>query len=204
MTDASNSNMTPPATAGADLTYAYNPSLLGAVFEFCLRPQAFEWRAGRHSGRISYRDIRRLRLSFRPVTMQSYRFRTEIWAAGAPRIEIVSSSWKSMLEQERLSLAYTAFVAELHRRIAASGAPARFETGVAAPLYWSGLVVFAGVALALAALIVRALQVSAWGGAAFIAAFLVMFLWQAGVYFRRNRPGSYRPDALPAHLLPVK
>jgi hypothetical protein len=204
MTDNSDAKMTLPGTAGADLAYAFKPSLMGAVFEFWLRPQALEWRAGRRSGRISYRDIRRLRLSFRPVTMQSYRFRTEIWPEGAPKIEIVSSSWKSLVEQERLSAAYTAFVGELHRRIAASGAPVRLETGVAAPLYWSGLIVSGAVALGLAVLIVRALQVAAWSGAAFISAFLAVFLWQAGGYFRRNRPGSYRPDALPAHLLPEK
>jgi hypothetical protein len=31
---------------------------------------------------------------------------------------------------------------------------------------------------------------------------LGLFLWQSGNYFRRNRPGSYRPDALPKLLVP--
>jgi hypothetical protein len=30
----------------------------------------------------------------------------------------------------------------------------------------------------------------------------VLFLWQSGNFFRRNRPGLYRPEALPAELLP--
>ena len=51
-------------------------------------------------------------------------------------------------------------------------------------------------------LIVRALQSDAKGGAAFIAGFLVLFLWQGGNFFRRNRPGLYRPEALPAELMP--
>jgi len=51
-------------------------------------------------------------------------------------------------------------------------------------------------------LIVRALQVDAMSGAAFIGGFLVLLLWQGGTYFRRNRPGVYRPDALPAALMP--
>jgi hypothetical protein len=38
--------------------------------------------------------------------------------------------------------------------------------------------------------------------AAIVAAFLAFYLWQAGNFFRRNRPGTYRPDALPADVMP--
>ena len=51
-------------------------------------------------------------------------------------------------------------------------------------------------------LIVRALQSGSITGAAFIGAFLALFFWQAVGFFRRNRPGLYRPDALPAELMP--
>jgi hypothetical protein len=27
-------------------------------------------------------------------------------------------------------------------------------------------------------------------------------VWQSGTYFLRNRPGRYRPDALPKELVP--
>jgi len=49
---------------------------------------------------------------------------------------------------------------------------------------------------------VRALQAHTISVAAFIAAFLALFLWQGGNFFRRNKPGRYRPDALPPELLP--
>jgi hypothetical protein len=106
------------------------------------------------------------------------------------------------MEQERLDAAYNAFVIELNRRVGAAGGTPLLQTGSPALLYWPGLVVFLGVSLALAALIVRAFQVQAWSGAAFVAAFLVLFLWQAGSFFRRNRPGIYRADAVPAEVLP--
>ncbi len=80
--------------------------------------------------------------------------------------------------------------------------PARFEQGSHPLLYWPGLIAFVGVALGLAVLIVRALQADAKGGAAFIGIFLLLFLWQGGNFFRRNRPGVYRPEALPAELMP--
>jgi hypothetical protein len=61
---------------------------------------------------------------------------------------------------------------------------------------------FAAVSLGLAVMIVRALQVQATGGAVFITAFLALFLWRGGVFFRRNRPRLYRADAPPAELMP--
>ena len=73
----------PPDTAPApgDIVYAYKPSLMGAPFEFRLTPTALEWSKGRFTDRVPYDRIRRLRLSFRPVTMQSQRFLTEVWPA---------------------------------------------------------------------------------------------------------------------------
>jgi len=189
-------------TAPENTTYSYRPSLLGAAWEFNLANDCIEWRAGRRSGRTPFRDIRRLRMSFKPANMQWHRFLTEIWANGSPKLKIVSSSWKGMLEQERLDRSYSAFIAELHRRIALAGAPARFEQGSHPLLYWPGLIAFAGVALGLALLVLLALQGQAKGGAAFIGGFLVLFLWQGGNFFRRNQPGLYRPEALPAELMP--
>jgi hypothetical protein len=189
-------------SAGDPFAYAYRPSLLGAAWEFRLAGDGIDWAAGRKGGHIPFRAVRRLRMSFRPASMQSHRFMTELWADGAPKLEILSSSWKSMVEQERLDGRYTAFVAELHRRIALAAAPARFEKGSNPLLYWPGLIVFIGVSLGLALLLVRALQANAKGGAVFIGGFLALFLWQGGNFFRRNRPGRYSPEALPADLLP--
>ena len=191
-----------PEHAGDIMTYSYRPSLLGAPWEFKLTGDGIEWSAGRRSGRVAFGQMRRLRMSYRPANMQSQRFITEVWADGAPKLRITSSSWKSMVEQERLDKPYSAFVAELHRRVAKSGATVRFEQGSAPLIYWPGLILFAGAGLALLLLVVRALQSDAWGGAAFIGAFVLLFAWQGGNFFHRNWPGVYRPDALPSVLMP--
>jgi hypothetical protein len=188
--------------ASRDLSYAYKPSLLGAPFEFRLSPTAVEWSRGRYTDRVPYDRIRRLRLSYRPVTMQSHRFVAEIWPVAGPKIEICSTSWRSVVEQERHDAAYSAFIAELHRRIAAVGATVSFEAGSPVVLYWIGVAVFAGASLALAGLTARALQIGATGGAAIVGGFLALFLWQVGTFFRRNRPATYRPDNLPPEVLP--
>lgn len=189
-------------SGGDNAAYFFRPSLMGAPWQFKLADDGIEWMTGHRSGRIAYRDVRRVRMSFRPVNMQTQRFLTEVWADGAPTLKISSSSWKSMFEQERLDKAYSAFVAELHRRIARAAAPARFEQGSNPLLYWLGLAVFVGVVCGLGLLIVRGLQAEAWSGAAFIAGFMALCLWQGIVFFDRNRPGFYRAEAPPAALLP--
>ena len=193
--------------SGDEPVYSHKPSLMGAAWQFRLTPDALEWQAGRYQGRIPYARISRVRLSFRPVTMQTRRFVTEIWPIGGARLSIASTSWRSLVEQETQDQAYGAFIRDLHRRIAAagaqeSGAETSFETGSPPMLYWPGLVVFAGAALGLAVLTVRALQIGQFAGAAFVGGFFGLFLWQSGTYFRRNRPGRYRPDTLPKALVP--
>ena len=186
----------------AEFSYAYKSSLVGAPLEFQLAPDALEWRKGGIAGRTPYGSVRRIRLSFRPMTMQNYRFVTEVWPESGPKLQIASTSWKSLVEHQRLDAEYRAFVSELSRRVGAAGGNTAFDTGSPAFLYWPGVLVFTGASFALVGLSVRALQEQAWGGAAFIAAFFALFLYQAGNFFRRNRPGTYSPDAVPPLLLP--
>lgn len=186
----------------AEPAYSFKPAMLGAPQEFRLAADALECRSGRRLVRIPYAEIRRVRLSFRPIALQQNRFLTEIWPAAGLRAQIVSTSWRSIVEQARQDAPYAAFVTALHQRIAKAAPAARFETGTPPVLYWTGLVVFSLIVLAMAVLIVRALLEGNLAGAAFVAAFLAFSLWQIGGYFIRNRPGTYRPDTLPPHLIP--
>jgi hypothetical protein len=182
--------------------YAYKPSLVGAPVEFTLAADAIEWRAGGRSLRVPYRDFRRIRLAFLPVTLQNYRFVTEFWSTAGLKLTIASASWNSMVEIKRQDPEYSAFVRELHRRIAAAGGNARFQAGAPALLYWPGVIILVGLLLATAALIVNSLRLELWSSAALAAAMLAFFLWQAGDFFRRNRPAEYTPDALPQLVMP--
>ncbi|HZP70771.1 MAG TPA: hypothetical protein VFB29_12575 [Pseudolabrys sp.] len=188
--------------SGETSFYAYRPSLFGAPREFSLTGGGIDWTAGGRAGSIPFARIRRLRLSYRPTSMQSQRFVAELWADGCPKLQIVSSSWKSMMEQERLDGAYSAFIRELHRRIRATNAAAEFQRGSNPLIYWPGVLIFVAAAFGLAGLIARAVQAGALASAAIVGAFLVLYLWQAGNFFRRNRPGTYRPDDLPADVMP--
>ena len=188
--------------ATGDPTYAFKPSLIGAMCQFRLKPDALEWQIGRHSGRVRYDRVRAIRLSYRPVTTQSQRFITEIWSADNPKIQIVSVSWRSIMEQERLDKAYSGFVTELHRRVADAGAKVKFSTGLPIVSYWIGVIMFSGVLLATGGLFIRAMGSVQWAATAVVAIFFLVFAYQLGTYFYRNRPGRYHGDAIPNGVLP--
>ena len=75
-----------PDPGSSDPNYTYKPSLLGAPHEFRLAPDALVWRVGGRTGSAAYGDILRVRLSFRPMTMQPYRFQAEIWPDAGPKL----------------------------------------------------------------------------------------------------------------------
>jgi len=182
--------------------YAYKPALVGASSAFQLEDDAIAWDRGGTVVRVPYRDIRRVRLAFRPMTMQPYRFMTEIWSVGGVKLAIGSCSLKSVIEQPRHDVEYNAFLTELHRRLVPLRNGIQFQTGSPFVLYWTGVAVFAALCISAVGLIFRALEIEAWLGAAFVAGMLGIFLWQTGGFLRRNKPGVYAPDQIPAHALP--
>jgi hypothetical protein len=183
-------------------SYVYKPSLFGAPSQFFLRQDGLQWHVGAYRGFIPYSAVRWVRLSYRPATMQSHRFLTEIWSDKHPKVQIASASWRNFMDQERLDAGYAGFVAELHRRLAEGNASAQFSTGMPVISYWIGVFVFGAALVALVLLTLRALQIGEWGGAAIAGVLCVVFGFQLGNYFLRNRPGRYRPDALPLGVLP--
>ena len=192
----------PEKSDDSDLSYSYRPSLLGAQWTLALMPDGLAFSAGTRQGRVRYADVARIRMAYRPTSMQTSRFVTEIWAGDAPPLRAVSTTWKSMVEQQRLDADYTRFVTALHARVAAAGAAVACERGRPALIYWPGLAVFIAVSLGLAALIVRTLQANAILPALLVGAFFALFVWQGGTFFSRNRPGRYPVGEPPRDLLP--
>jgi hypothetical protein len=176
--------------------------LFGAPSQFLLRQDGLQWHMGAYRGFIPYVDVRHVRMSYRPATMQSQRFLTEIWSDRNPKVQIASTSWRNFMDQERFDAGYTGFVTELHKRLAAAGSAARFSTGMPVINYWIGVIVFGAALLALVVMTLRALLLAEWAGAAIIGILCAVFAVQLGNYFLRNRPGHYRPDAVPTAVLP--
>lgn len=181
--------------------YIFKSSLAGGARRFELTDAGLLWQ-GTRSQVWALATITAVRLSYRPASMQPWRFRMDIEDASGQRATLFSTTWHSIAMMARQDDDYRAFVVELHRRLATAGGHVRLTAGIHPLLYAAELVVMALIAVALAGLMVRALLTGQFAGALFLAGFAAWFVWQVGNFMRRNRPRSYTFDALPADLLP--
>lgn len=192
----------PPSEADEPIAYSYKPSLLGASYAFELTPEGLSWQAGRRAALWAYDDIAMVRMSYRPVSMQTNRFRTDIWNRAGQHVIVVSTTWRSIALIEPQDESYRAFITALHQRVAATGARVLLEGGLLPWVYHVATLVLGLVAVAMLGLLLRAISTGSTAGALFLAALIAVFAWQIGSFMRRNRPVSYRPTDLPEHLLP--
>jgi hypothetical protein len=182
--------------------YAYKASLIGSAHQFDLTEEGLAWQAGARSGMWRYADIASVRLSYRPVSMQSRRFRADLETRDGQRVAVLSTSWQTVALMAPQDREYRAFITELHARMARAGSTAVLTGGLRPLPYTAGVAVVALVAVSIAGLLVRALSVGENVGALFLAGFAALFGWQIGGFIRRNRPQAYTFDHLPAALLP--
>jgi hypothetical protein len=184
------------------ISYAYRASLVGAAHRFELTDAGLTWHLAGRSGVWAYADIAAIRLSFRPVSMQAHRFRADIRHVDGGRITILSTSWQTAALMAPQDDAFRVFLRELHARMHAAGSHAMLTGGLSRRLYIAALALVALLAIAMGGLLVRALAMRQFAGAAFILGFAALFAWQVGGFICRNRPLVYSFDQLPDRLLP--
>ena len=182
--------------------YAYKAALIGAARQFDLTEEGFAWKVGGKSGVWRYADIKTVRLSYRPSSMQPRRFRADIELGDRQRVTIFSTSWQTVTLMAPQDRDYTAFITQLHARMQRAGSKAALVSGLKSGLYIAGAVVVALVAISITGLLVRALATGEHAGALFLVGFAALFGWQIGGFMRRNRPQTYTFDQLPRALLP--
>jgi hypothetical protein len=193
---------TDPESNAGPMHYAYKASLIGSPRRFELTEKGLSWRLAGRSGLWPYARIASVRLSYRPVSMQSRRFRADLETVDGLRLRIFSTSWQTASLMAPQDHGYRAFIIELHRRMCAAGSPAMLSGGLRPRLYAVAAGLLMAVAVLIAALLLRALLTGAWAGGLFLAGFAALFAYQVGGFVRRNRPRRYRFDDLPAALLP--
>jgi hypothetical protein len=192
----------PGDEAAADTAYAYKASLVGAAQQFELTDDGLAWRIGPKAGLWPYPTIARVRLSYRPVSMQSKRYRADIEDISGVRLRILSTTWQTVALMAPQDEAYRGFIVDLHGRMRAAGSRAELIGGLRPAVHTAALVMIALVAAALTGLLARAVAIGAWSGALFMLGFAALFAWQIGGFIRRNRPRNYTFDDLPKDLLP--
>ena len=195
-------NRTAAGEGAPGTRYAYKASLIGSAHEFELTDAGLSFRVGSRSGVWLYGDIAKIRLSYKPVSMQARRFRADIEKAGGGRIAILSTTWQTASLMAPQDHGYRAFMVELHRRMQQAGSNAALIGGIGPTTYAAALVMLTLLAIAMVGLLVRALVTSEFTAALFLVGFAVLFTWQIGGFVKRNRPRRYSFDALPDALLP--
>ena len=186
----------------SSVRYAYKASLIGAAHRFELTDEGLSWQIGGRSGVWPYAGISAIRLSYRPVSMQSRRFRADIESAGYGRIAVLSTSWQTAALMAPQDHDYRTFIIELHARMKQAASNATLAGGLRPRIYAVAVVLLILVAAAMAALFIRAIATGEWAGVLFLVGFAALFAWQVGGFIRRNRPQVYTFDHLPKALLP--
>ena len=191
-----------PNQATTGVRYAYKASLVGAAHRFELTEEGLLWQVGGKSAVWPYDQISAIRLSYRPVSMQSRRFRADIDRAGGGRIRILSTTWQTATLMAPQDNDYRAFITGLHRRMAKAGSRAVLLGGLGPRVYAAAVILLVLVGIAIAGLLVRAIATGEWAGALFLLGFAALFGWQIGGFITRNRPQTYTFDDFPKALLP--
>ena len=194
--------VTTPAQDAPAIRYAYKASLIGAAHQFNLTEEGLSWRFAGRSGVWGYADIAAIRLSYRPVSMQARRFRADLHHVNGSRLVIISTSWQTAALMAPQDKDYRVFVVALHERMANAGSNAKLSGGLGRRIYAAGVALLALVGVGMAGLLVRALAIGEFAGAAFLVGFAALFGWQVGGFVRRNRPVAYTFGYIPETLLP--
>ena len=186
----------------ADVGYAYKASLIGAAHRFELTDGGLSWRVGNKSAVWPYADIAAIRLSYRPVSMQSRRFRADLQNADGASIVIISTTWQTAALMAPQDHDYRVFITQLHQRMKEAGSNAALIGGLRPPIYAAAVMLLALVAIAMSGLLVRSIATGEFAGALFLVGFAALFAWQIGGFVSRNRPRGYTFESLPQALLP--
>ncbi|CAN5207493.1 hypothetical protein BH10PSE10_BH10PSE10_09820 [soil metagenome] len=182
--------------------YVFKPSLVGGASQFDLTDEGLSWHVRGKTGVWPLDKIAAIRLSYRPVSMQSRRFRADIEDTRGERITLYSTTWHTVALMSPQDSGYRAFIVELHRRLAAIKSKVVLVVGINPRIYFTGIALIGLVGIAILGLLIRALVTGEFAGALFLAGFAALFAWQIGGFMRRNRPRNYTLGVLPKDVLP--
>jgi hypothetical protein len=147
-------------------------------------------------------DIVRLRLRFDPTRFDHERHRCEITMRDGTKASIWSTHYVSIGEFENRAATYTPLVRALVARVAAANPACDFRVGK------KGLVFWAEFAFLFAMFTLLVFVLMAFGGYGLSGLVIVKLVIVIGFiplllrYMHKNRPGRFKPDAIPDDALP--
>lgn len=168
-----------------------------------LTDDALTWEEeGKPLNGVFFDQIATVRLSFSPTRVATRRFRTRVFPKAGGMTEFFNLSYRGFADFADQSAEYTAFVRELHRRLAAKGKDAAFHAGQSTLAFIRDLLISAFIFVGLAA-VVLLLPISALPGVVIVKLVVIAAFAPTLVrYLRRAKPTRYDPLDIPAALLP--
>jgi hypothetical protein len=186
------------------VVYSHRARPISAPVDHALTGKGLAMRQDTKEIVLPYADIRRITLMYKPrnTTNEGY----TMTVRGPKRLSATVSnlSWKSLVEFDRQDAAYIRFVTALVERAAAANPKVELVTGI--PRYRHVLAIGAAALAisAMGAVVIAALlgESRNWPLALFAAALGGYCAWWATRFLSRNAPGTFRPGAIPAKVLP--
>jgi hypothetical protein len=147
-------------------------------------------------------DIVRLRLRFDPTRFDHERHRCEITMRDGTKVSLWSTHYVSVGEFESRAATYTPLVRALIALIAAANPACDFRIGKKAFLFWAEFA-FLFAMFALLVFVLAAFGGYGLSGLVIVKLVIVVsFIPLLLRYMRKNRPGRFKPDAIPDDALP--
>ena len=149
-----------------------------------------------------YDGISEVRLAFTPTRAATNRYRAQIIFKEGGMAELFNTHFAGVLNFPEKNAEYNAFLAELHRRLAAKGKNVRYMRGNSQAAYFGNwlltIFIFAMLALAFVLLMTLGLVWIAVVKLLIILCFIPVLIR----YMQRAKPGSYDPLDIPKDVLP--
>jgi hypothetical protein len=152
--------------------------------------------------RFAFADIVEMRLSFEPSRFDAKRHRCEITLRDRAKVSIWSTHYVSVGEFEDRAATYSPLVRALVAHVGAANPACDFRVGKRPLGYWLRLI-FVLTAFSALAYMIMLVGSAAFSGIVIvklviIAAFVPLLVR----YINKNRPGRFKPEAIPEDALP--
>jgi hypothetical protein len=179
-----------------------NRRAVGAVeSRFILEEDALRVESGGGGARIPLTAIREIRLHYQPNRYESDVYECTIGTAGGATHRLFSRYVAGVLDFRDQGPQYGVFVRELCLRCSRAGAPVRFAAGVT-PARFTGNALAAGAGMAFLFLALFLLPIANYIFIGVRLVVMVPLLIVSVLWFVKNKPSRFAPDAVPAGLLP--
>ena len=151
---------------------------------------------------VFYDDIAEVRLAYFPTRAATNRYRARIVFRRGGMVQIFNTDYRGFLDFHEQNAGYVAFIAELHRRLAARGKDVVYRLGNSPAAYLGNILltifIFAMIAFAFFFFVAVGIGWVAVVKLVVVLAFVPVLIR----YLQRARPGTYDPLKLPAAALP--